>query len=144
MSRLTDNERLWSELRRQGRIGLHSFEIRARLHSGNPSQRIAELEQIHGCQIPRRREKRGGRIGVRYFHPDDAPAGLGDGGSVSSSSAVVEPSRKVPRSRPAASVDETPSLSGESAGAAGLDRNPAEVEQLGLISTPPPMYDDAA
>ena len=107
----TDTQRLWTELHRAGRQGIHSFDIRAQLGMGNPSQRVSEIEDDHSCTVPRRREKRNGRMGVRYFHPDHAPAGLDDGFSPE---VVVEPSR---------------------------DSN---VEQLGLIPTPPAIYDDAA
>jgi len=148
VSRPTDNDRLWSELVRQGRLGVHSFDIRAKLHSGNPSQRITELEALHDCVIPRRREKRGGRTGVRYFHPDYAPdqrAPSGLGGDAVPPPLAAEPSRVCGRSRPAASAEARgPSLSGPDAGAADLDRSPEEAEQLGLIPTLPAIYGDAA
>lgn len=137
----TDTQRLWTELHRAGRQGLHSFDIRARLGMGNPSQRVIEIETDHACSVPRRREKRNGRIGVRYFHPDHAPAGLGDGGSIPSSGTVAEPSRgDEPRSRPA----EPPPSASTLADAADPDRTPQEAEQLGLIDTGPSIYDAAA
>lgn len=75
----TDAERIWDELCHPP-FRLHSHEIRSRGLSGNPSQRIAELEDAHAVTIPRRRERRNGRPGILYFHPDHPPAGLGAGG----------------------------------------------------------------
>lgn len=70
--RPTDAERIWEALC-AAPYSLHSFDIRARLHSGNPSQRIAEIERDRGVAIPRHSEARNGRNGVRYFHPDHPP-----------------------------------------------------------------------
>lgn len=79
--RPSDAERIWAELC-QRPYRLHSLEMRERGLTGNPSQRIAELEEIHGVTIPRvRAEWRNGRRGVLYFHPDHPPTGLRVGGA---------------------------------------------------------------
>lgn len=80
--RPSDADRIWKELCERP-YRLHSLEMRERGLTGNPSQRIAEIEENHNVQIPRRRERyRNGRWGSMYFHPDHAPAGLGVGGTV--------------------------------------------------------------
>lgn len=62
---LTDCERLGLILRLRGKKGIHSHEIRKLAISGNPSQRIADLEE-QGFEIEHRREHKGKRPGVRY------------------------------------------------------------------------------
>ena len=62
------------ELRNAGPRGVHTFELR-RMFIGNPSQRIAELEQ-KGYRITSTREKLHGRaVGSRYVL-QDAPVAV--------------------------------------------------------------------
>jgi len=62
---MTDNERLLTAPRARGPVGIHSHEIRKLGISGNPSQRISELEEA-GYSIEHKREHKGRRPGVRY------------------------------------------------------------------------------
>jgi hypothetical protein len=61
----TDAERLLLALRARGEVGIHSHEIRKLSISGNPSQRVADLEAL-GHRIEHTREFQGRRPGVRY------------------------------------------------------------------------------
>ena len=135
----TDAERLWRALSEAGRYGVHSFDIRARLGMGNPSQRVRDIESDRDVEIPRRREKRGSRMGIRYFHPNHPPAGFGDG----TPSAVVEPSRTDPAEAGSGSSD-SGSLPPLGAGAAADPGREPESEQLGLIARAPSIYDEVA
>jgi hypothetical protein len=116
--RLTDNERIWAQLCKPP-YKLHSFTIRQHLHSGNPSQRIAELEEIHNCVIPRERKRRNGRTGTVYYHPNHPPAG--SGGSPSPGE-VAGPSGTPPPPVEAGDVDER--LGGEDASSAAVPVRP--------------------
>lgn len=138
---MTDTQRLWQALHEAGRLGVHSFDIRAELHMGNPSQRVADIEADHDCSVPRKRERRNGRMGVRYFHPDHAPAGLGDG---STPEAVVEPSRTPLEAAGAGAETTLSSLATSEPHAGDLERTDSKGEQLGLLATPPAIYSDAA
>ena len=69
----TDTARLLTALRARGPVGIHSHEIRRLGISGNPSQRVKELEE-DGHQIEHRREHKGRRPGVRYRLLADAGA----------------------------------------------------------------------
>lgn len=61
----TDCERLANFLRVRGPAGGHSHEIRRLAISGNPSQRVADLE-AQGFVIEHQREFKGRRPGMRY------------------------------------------------------------------------------
>lgn len=52
-------------LRETGRRGVHSFDLRAEQHVGNPSERVRELK-AEGFKISAQKEKRDKRWGVRY------------------------------------------------------------------------------
>lgn len=61
----TDTQRLLIALQARGPKGIYSHEIRKLGISGNPSQRVADLEAL-GYEIDHRREHKGRRPGVRY------------------------------------------------------------------------------
>jgi len=61
----TDCERVLAVLRARGKSGIHSHEIRKLGLSGNPSQRVRELE-AQGFEISHEREHKGRRPGIRY------------------------------------------------------------------------------
>lgn len=63
---MSDRLRVLDALREAEDGGVHSHDIRVRGLSGNPSQRIAELE-AEGHEITIIRENRGKRPGARYF-----------------------------------------------------------------------------
>lgn len=139
----TDRDRLWESLRYHRHVGLHTFDIRSRMCIGNPSQRIAELEEQHGVTIPRRREKRGRRMGVRYFHPDHAPADLGVEASVPPRPSDAEVSGTSPIPIDGDATESSHHRDAERA----VDRDgEPEAEQLGLIpgGSMPSAYDTAA
>lgn len=148
MSPQTDNARIWRALREAGRHGLHSHKIRIELHSGNPSQRIRDLEEKHGVVIPRRSEAHRNadnkvRPGVRYFHPDFAPADLDDGKAAPPPGPnVVELSgRKTPAEVGSDSSSGVPTPGEPAADSGRTD----ETAQLGLLPQAPAIYtDDAA
>lgn len=66
-ARSSDWARILKALQEAGPRGLHTHDIRQILFSGNPSQRIKELESQHGCTILHKREPRNGRPGCRYI-----------------------------------------------------------------------------
>jgi len=162
----TDAQRLWLVLGERGRQGIHSFDIRAELHMGNPSQRIADIERDHDVKIPRTSEMRGDRRGTRYFHPDFPPAGLGGRQADPPRPVAVEPSgvaqpashgscnpgeeREAEDLRRRGPGQPAPATAGShpAAGPSGPERltpvEAPEAEQLGLIDVGPSIYDAAA
>jgi hypothetical protein len=62
----TDCEKVLTALRARGKAGIHSHEIRRLGFSGNPSQRVTELEE-QGFEISHVREHKGRRPGIRYL-----------------------------------------------------------------------------
>lgn len=72
----TDTERVLEALRAAGGRGLHSHDIRRRGLSGNPSQRMSDLQDL-GYVIEAQRENVGRRPGTRYFLKRDVGAGAG-------------------------------------------------------------------
>lgn len=145
MVRETDNGKIWRALCEARHIGVHSRDIRVKLESGNPSQRIIDIERARGISIPRRDEPRKGRdgrkrAGVRYWHPDFAPADLGD--------APASPGRDVAELSGARTPAEAGSDSSALAKCEDIAADPGrdeETTQLGLLPQAPPIYtDDAA
>jgi hypothetical protein len=62
---VTDADRLLSLLLERPAYGMHSHDIRRYGISGNPSQRIKDLE-ARGYSFSKERENRGKRPGTRY------------------------------------------------------------------------------
>lgn len=74
---MSQTAKVLKELREAGSIGVHSFYLRRRLFIANPSQRVAELEEM-GHIIPGVPEKLHGQaVGARYTLVHDA-GGSGD------------------------------------------------------------------
>lgn len=70
---VTQADQVLDAARQRGAQGVHTFELR-RAYIGNPSQRIAELEQ-RGHRFTKTREKLNGEaVGTRYVLVHDAEA----------------------------------------------------------------------
>jgi hypothetical protein len=63
---MSDTDRLYRLLKREGSRGVHTLDLRREQISGNPSQRATDIEKKYGVQIERERERRGDRNGSRY------------------------------------------------------------------------------
>jgi hypothetical protein len=73
---VTDCDRLLAALKAAGPRGLHSHDIRRQGLSGNPSQRVTEL-QARGFAVSSTRENRGKRPGARYIYNGTAGVDAG-------------------------------------------------------------------
>lgn len=63
---MSDTDRLYRLLKREGSRGVHTHDLRREGISGNPSQRATDVEQKYGVKVARPREFRGGRNGSRF------------------------------------------------------------------------------
>jgi hypothetical protein len=70
----SDASRVLHLLERAGRAGVHSHELRRAGISGNPSQRIIDLQEL-GYEITSEREHVGRRPGARYKLVEPGAAG---------------------------------------------------------------------
>lgn len=160
----TDNERLLIALRARGATGIHSHEIRKLGISGNPSQRISELEE-QGFEISKVREHKGRRPGTRYTlvgssagTQERAFSGCSDSGfpaagdsvggadcspapSVASSEAAPQRPRPRPRGVPGEPGDA--SLDNTLAGAGSYDAEGSTPAATGALDRPAGRYSPA-
>lgn len=118
----TDCERIAAKLKTLGSRGLHSHEIRKLGFSGNPSQRITELED-QGYEIRHVREHVGRRPGTRYFlisEPGQKAAGVGAGSpsSCTDPGGQGSPSSATDRPRPPIDGEPAARLFGDESAAA--------------------------
>lgn len=63
---MSDTDRMYRLLKREGPRGVHTLDLRRQGYSGNPSQRKADIEKKYGVRIDAKRETKDGRNGSRY------------------------------------------------------------------------------
>lgn len=98
---MSDTERMYKLLKERGPRGAHTHELRSMGYSGNPSQRVADIEAKYGVTVQRERETRNGRQGSRYRLQEGRRSGSSGVMTVKPASRVKDrsepaPSRSVP------------------------------------------------
>lgn len=106
---MSDTERMYKLLKERGPRGAHTHELRSMGYSGNPSQRVADIEAKYGVTVQRERESRNGRQGSRYrlqdhHRPGGQPAVVTSSDDRPGRAASVAKSRRASAGGPERSV----------------------------------------